>query len=263
MFRSLNIAATGMAAQETNLEGISNNIANANTTGYKKQRVDFQDLLYQTVRAAGTQTSPTAMSPTGLQIGSGVRVVGISRMFSQGSTVVTNNPLDMAIEGNGFFVVQQADGTPAYTRAGNLQTNATGQITTSEGQPLDPAITIPPDSTSVTIGADGTVSCTLPGQTAATQVGQITTANFVNPAGLSSQGHNLYTETAASGQPQIGIPGTDGRGTLLQGSTESSNVDVVEEMVGMISAQRNYEINSKVISAADEMLRTATQLSSG
>jgi flagellar basal-body rod protein FlgG len=260
MFRSLHIAATGMAAQEAHLEGISNNIANANTTGYKKQRVDFQDLLYQTVRAAGTQTSPTAMSPTGLQIGSGVRVVGTSRIFSQGSLVVTNNPLDVAIEGNGFFTVQQADGTPAYTRAGNLQTNAQGQIVTSEGHPIEPSITIPPDSTGVTIGADGTVSVTLPGQTTPSQVGQITTANFVNPAGLSALGHNLFTQTPASGEAQIGVPGTEGRGTLLQGSTESANVDVVEEMIGLIGAQRSYEINSKVITAADDMLHAATQL---
>jgi flagellar basal-body rod protein FlgG len=260
MFRSLHIAATGMAAQEAHLEGISNNIANANTTGYKKQRVDFQDLLYQTVRAAGTQTSPTALSPTGLQIGSGVRVVGTSRIFSQGSLVVTNNPLDVAIEGNGFFVVQQADGTPAYTRAGNLQTNAQGQIVTTEGHAIEPSITIPPDATSVTIGADGTVSATIHGQTTPSQVGQITTASFVNPAGLSALGHNLFTQTPASGDAQIGVPGTEGRGSLLQGSTESANVDVVEEMIGLIGAQRSYEINSKVITAADDMLHAATQL---
>jgi flagellar basal-body rod protein FlgG len=260
MFRSLNIAATGMAAQETHLEGISNNIANANTTGYKKQRVDFQDLLYQTVRAAGTQTSPTAISPSGLQIGSGTRVVGTSRIFSQGSTVVTNNPLDLAIEGAGFFVVQQPDGTPAYTRAGNLQTNEQGQIVTTEGHPIDPSITIPPDATNVTIGADGTVSVTLAGQPLPTQVGQITIASFVNPSGLSAKGHNLFTETAASGQAQVGTPGTESRGTILQGATESANVDVVEEMIGLIGAQRSYEINSKVITAADDMLRAATQL---
>jgi len=260
MFRSLHIAATGMAAQETNLDAISNNIANGSTAGYKKQRADFQDLLYQTIRASGTQTSATATTPNGLQVGNGVRVVGMSRSFAQGSTLVTNNPLDVAIEGNGFFVVQQADGTPAYTRAGNFQTNAQGQIVTAEGYPLDPAITIPPDATSVTIGADGTVSVTNGTQTAPTQVGQITTASFVNPAGLTSLGHNLYKESAASGNPQVGVAGTESRGSLLQGSIENSNVDVVEEMVGLISAQRGYEINSKVISAADEMLQAATQL---
>jgi flagellar basal-body rod protein FlgG len=260
MFRSLHIAATGMAAQETNLDAISNNIANGSTAGYKKQRADFQDLLYQTIRSAGTQTSATATTPSGLQVGNGVRVVSMSRSFSQGSTLVTNNPLDLSIEGNGFFVIQQADGTPAYTRAGNFQTNAQGQIVTPEGYPLDPAITIPPDATSVAIGADGTVNVTLASQSAPTQVGQITTASFVNPAGLTSLGHNIYKESAASGNPQVGVAGTDSRGSLLQGSLENSNVDVVEEMVGLISAQRGYEINSKVISAADEMLQAATQL---
>ena len=260
MFRSLHIAATGMAAQETHLDAISNNIANGSTAGYKKQRADFQDLLYQTVRAAGTQTTPTATTPTGLQVGNGVRVVSMSRSFAQGSTLVTNNPLDVAIEGQGFFAVQQEDGTPAYTRAGNFQTNAQGQIVTAEGHPIDPAITIPPDATSVSIGADGTVSVTLASQTTPTQIGQITTSTFVNPAGLTALGHNLYKESAASGQPQVGVPGTDSRGALLQGSIENSNVDVVEEMVGLINAQRGYEINSKVITAADDMLRAATQL---
>ena len=260
MFRSLHIAATGMAAQESNLDAISNNIANGSTAGYKKQRADFQDLLYQTIRASGTQTSATAIAPTGLQVGNGVRVVGMSRSFAQGSTTVTNNPLDVAIEGGGFFVILQADGTPAYTRAGNFQTNAQGQLVTAEGYPLDPAITIPPDATSVSIGSDGTINVTLSSQTTPTQVGQITTASFINPAGLTSVGHNLYKESAASGNPLIGVPGTDNRGTLLQGSIENSNVDVVEEMVGLINAQRGYEINSKVISAADEMLQAATQL---
>ena len=260
MFRSLHIAATGMAAQERNLDAISNNIANGSTAGYKKQRADFQDLLYQTIRASGTQTSATAMTPSGLQVGNGVRVVGMTRSFAQGSTLVTNNPLDVAIEGDGFFVVQQADGTPAYTRAGNFQTNAQGQIVTAEGYAIDPAITIPPDATSVTIGADGTVSVTINSQPAPTQVGQITTAAFVNPAGLTALGHNLYVESAASGTPIVGVPGTDSRGALQQGSIENSNVDVVEEMVGLINAQRGYEINSKVISAADEMLQSATQL---
>jgi flagellar basal-body rod protein FlgG len=260
MFRSLHIAATGMAAQETHLEGISNNIANANTTGYKKQRVDFQDLLYQTVRAAGTQTSATATSPTGLQIGSGVRVVGTARQFSQGATLVTNNQLDIAIEGNGFFVVQQPDGNPAYTRNGEFQTNEQGQLVTHEGMLLDPAITIPPDATSVAIGADGVVNVTLAGVAAPTQVGQITIATFVNPAGLQANGHNLFTPSAASGEAQIGNPGADGRGTLMGGALERANVDVVEEMVGLITAQRAYEINSKVITAADDMLRAATQL---
>ncbi|HEY6557956.1 MAG TPA: flagellar basal-body rod protein FlgG [Polyangiaceae bacterium] len=260
MFRSLHIASTGMAAQETHLEGISNNIANANTVGYKKQRVDFQDLLYQTVRAAGTATGPTTQSPTGLQIGNGVKVVGTTRSFEQGALYNTNNPLDVAIEGNGFFVVEQADGTPAYTRCGTLQTDSEGRIVTSEGMPLDPPITIPADATSVAIAANGTVSATLKGETAPVELGQLTTATFVNPAGLHAIGHNLLLASAASGEPQVGEPGSDGRGTLLQGSIEKANVDIVEEMIGLIAAQRSYEINSKVITTADEMLRAATQL---
>lgn len=260
MFRSLHIAATGMAAQETQLEGISNNISNANTVGYKKQRVDFQDLLYQTVRAAGTPTSATTQSPTGLQIGNGVKVVGTSRSFEQGAISNTNNPLDIAIEGNGFFVIQQPDGTPAYTRAGTLQTDAQGRLVTSEGMPLDPPISIPADAINVTIAANGQVSATLKTETAPVDVGQITIANFVNPGGLRAIGHNLMLATAASGEPQVGEAGTEGRGTLLQGSIEKANVDIVEEMVGMIQAQRSYEINSKVITTADEMLRAATQL---
>lgn len=260
MLRSLHIAATGMSAQEAHLEGISNNIANANTTGYKKQRVEFQDLLYQTVRAAGTQTSATATAPSGLQFGSGVRVAGMARVFSQGATLVTNNQLDLTIEGSGFFVIQQANGSPAYTRAGSFQLDAQGQIVTAEGYPLEPAVTIPQDAAGVTIGADGTVSVTTANQPQPTQVGQLTIATFVNPAGLEAIGHNLFTQTAASGDPQVGAPGSEGRGALLQGALERANVDVVEEMVGLIAAQRSYEINSKVITAADDMLRAATQL---
>lgn len=260
MFRSLNIAATGMAAQETHLEGISNNIANANTVGYKRERVDFQDLLYQTVRAPGAPTGPTTTNPTGLQIGTGVRVVGTARIFSQGTLLNTQNPLDVAIEGDGFFVVQQGDGTPAYTRAGNLQADGEGRLVTSEGLPLDPPLNIPPGATGVSIAANGTVSVTLSGQTAPIDVGQIQTASFVNPSGLRSIGHNLLLATPASGEPQLGEPGQDGRGALLQGSLEQANVDIVAEMIGLISAQRSYEINSKVISTADEMLRAATQM---
>jgi flagellar basal-body rod protein FlgG len=260
MFRSLNIAATGMAAQETHLEGISNNIANANTTGYKRQRVEFQDLLYQTVRAAGTATSATTTAPTGLQLGAGVRVVGTARMFEQGTVQITNNPLDVAIEGNGFFVVQQPDGNPAYTRAGALKTDAEGRLVTPEGMPLDPQITIPGDAVSVAIASNGTVSATLKGESAPVELGQIAIATFVNPAGLQAEGHNLFTATAASGEAQVGEPGMDGRGALLGGAIERANVDIVEEMVGLIAAQRAYEINSKVITTADEMLRAATQL---
>lgn len=260
MFRSLHIAATGMAAQETQLETVSNNIANANTVGYKKQRADFQDLLYQTIRAAGGRTGPTTVNPTGLQVGSGVKVVTTARLFGQGAIQNTDNPLDLAVEGGGFFVVQQHDGTQAFTRAGNLRTDPDGRLVTPEGLPVEPGVTIPPDATAITISSNGTVSVTMAGQTDPVEVGQLQLATFVNPAGLQGIGHNLLVASGASGEPQIGEPGRDGRGTLLQGSLERANVDVVEEMIGLISSQRNYEVNSKVIAAADEMLRSATQM---
>jgi flagellar basal-body rod protein FlgG len=260
MFRSLNIAATGMTAQQMQLDGISNNIANANTDGFKKERVDFQDLLYQTIRAAGTQTSNSTVSPTGLQLGSGVRVVGTSRVFSQGELLVTNNPMDIAIEGEGFFVVQQPDGNPAYTRTGALQKDSQGQLVTAEGMPLDPPIIIPAEAVSVSVGADGTVNAMMQGQAAPVQLGQLNIATFVNPSGLQALGHNLYIPSAASGEAQSGTPGSDGRGALLQGALEKSNVNVVEEMIGLISAQRAYEMNTKIVTAADDMLRAATQM---
>jgi len=260
MFRSLHIAATGMQAQESQLDTISNNLANANTVGFKKTRADFQDLFYQNVRFAGTQTSANTIAPTGLQIGSGVRMVGTSRIDTQGALKQTGNNLDIAVEGQGYFVVQQADGSTAYTRAGQFKVDAQGRMTTPEGLPLDPPVSIPASATSVAIARDGGVSITVAGQANPTQVGSIQLANFVNPAGLNPLGHNLFQSTLASGDPQLGNPGTDGRGTLLQGSVEQANVEVVEEMIGLIAAQRAYEVNSKVISAADDMLKNATNL---
>jgi flagellar basal-body rod protein FlgG len=260
VFRSLHIAATGMAAQETQLEGVSNNLANINTNGYKRQRVEFQDLLYQTIRGAGTRTTEQTSSPTGIQLGSGVRVVATSRAFTQGSIVVTNSPLDVAIEGDGFFVVQRPDGTQAYTRAGALQRDAQGQIVTPEGYLLDPPIILPQDAENLSIGADGTVSAMMSAQAAPVEIGQLTIASFINPSGLHALGKNLFVPTGSSGEAQVGTPGSDGRGALLQGALERANVDVAEEMIGMITAQRAYEVNSKVVTAADEMLRAATQM---
>jgi len=260
MFRALHIAATGMSAQETNLEGISNNIANANTVGYKRQRIDFEDLLYQQVRAAGAPTSETTQAPTGLQLGSGVRVVATSRLFGQGTLQQTNNQLDVAIEGSGFFAVQQPDGTIAYTRCGTLQSDGEGRIVNAEGYPLDPPVTIPPNAISISIAANGKVTAMVSGEQNPVEIGDLMIANFINPAGLRATGHNLFMPTAASGEAQLGVPGEEGRGTLLQGSVEQANVDIVQEMIGLISAQRGYEINSKVITAADQMLQAATQL---
>lgn len=258
MFRSLNVAASGMAAQETQLDTIANNLANANTTGYKTQQVQFEDLLYENVRSAGTNSNG-ATTPTTTQLGTGVRVVATTRSFAQGTLQQTNNPLDLAIQGQGFFAVMQPTGEIAYTRAGSLQLNAQGQLTTPNGMLIEPPITIPSNATSVTVAADGTISVQQPGSTTTSSVGQLQLTTFPNPNGLSAQGGNLFMPTVASGQPQTGAPAADGRGTILQGSVEGSNVDVVDQMVALITAQRAYEMNSKVISAADEMMRNATQ----
>lgn len=259
MFRSLHVAATGMAAQETQLDTIANNLANANTTGYKRQSAEFEDLLYQTVRApAATPTGTTA--PVGLQLGAGARVVATTRSFSEGALQQTGNPLDLAIEGAGFLAVQRPTGELAYTRAGSLKLDAQGRLTTSDGLPVEPAILVPADATNVSISTDGIVTAQQPGSTTPTQLGQLQLVTFPNPGGLSALGHNLYEASGASGDPQTGNPGVQGRGSLLQGSLEGSNVEVVDEMIGLIRAQRAYEINSKVVTAADEMLRDATQL---
>jgi flagellar basal-body rod protein FlgG len=259
MFRSLYVAATGMVAQETKLDTIANNLANANTVGYKRQEAEFEDLVYQSLRAPALGQGG-AVSPASVEIGSGSRVVSTPRLVSQGAVEQTNNPLDVAIEGSGYFPVLRADGGVAYTRAGALKLDATGRLVTSEGFSLEPPITVPPDATSVSIGRDGVVAALQPGQAAPTPIGTIQLASFANPAGLRSLGHNLFEASDASGQAEVGSPGAAGRGSLLQGALESSNVEVVNEMIGLIRTQRAYEINSKVISAADEMLRNATQL---
>lgn len=260
MFRSLHVAATGMVAEETKLDTIANNLANANTTGYKRQTAEFEDLLYQNVRGSGTNAATGGNVPTQTQVGSGVRVVATSRAFGQGTLQQTNNPLDVAIEGNGFFAVQRGAGEIAYTRAGALKLDAQGRLTTSDGLPLEPPLTIPPDATNVTIGPDGTVTVTQPARPQPTRIGQLQLVTFPNPNGLTALGHNLFTASGASGDPLTGAPGIEGRGTIMQGSLEGANVEVVTEMIDMIRTQRAYEMNSKVIAAADEMLRNATQM---
>ncbi len=259
MFRSLYVAATGMVAQETKLDSIANNLANANTTGFKRQDAEFEDLIYQNVRTPG-RLPDGGMGPTGVQIGLGSRVVATPRYFSQGAIQQTGNPLDVAIEGRGFLPVLKSDGTVAYTRNGSLKLDSQGRIVTSSGTPIEPPISVPADATQITIGTDGKVSVLQPGQPEPSELGQLQLVTFPNPTGLSAIGHNLFEATAASGEAQLGEPGTDGRGSIMQNAVEGSNVEVVTEMIGMIRTQRAYEINSKVISAADEMLRKATTM---
>ncbi|NII09209.1 flagellar basal-body rod protein FlgG [Oleiagrimonas sp. C23AA] len=255
MFSSLWVAKTGLDAQQTRMDVISNNLANANTTAYKSGRASFQDLIYQNIRQPGGQTTEQTQSPSGLMLGTGVRVVGTEKLFTQGNLEQTGNSLDVAIQGRGFIQVQMPDGTISYTRDGSLHRDQNGQIVTANGYPVDPAITIPQNAQTITIGNDGTVSVTLPGQTATQQIGTIQLADFVNPEGLQPIGDNLYQETASSGAPQLGQPGLNGLGTLEQGSLESSNVNVVAEMVNMIETQRTYEMNSKAVAAVDNMLQ--------
>lgn len=259
MFSSLWIAKTGLDAQQTRMAVTSNNLANVNTTGFKRARAAFEDLMYQNDRQPGAQSSQATQVPAGTMIGTGVRVVGTEKLFSQGELVQTNNPLDIAVQGRGFMQVTMPDGTVAYTRDGSFHLNSDGQIVTNSGYPLEPALTVPANAQSVTIGSDGTVSVALPGQAAPAQIGTVQTADFINPAGLEPRGENLYVETASSGAPQTGTPGLNGLGTITQGSLESSNVNVVEELVNMIETQRAYEMNSKAISATDQMLQYMTQ----
>ncbi len=252
-------AKTGLDAQNTEMSVIANNLANVNTTGYKKDRAVFEDLLYQNMGQVGAATSQSTQSPSGISIGTGVRLVATEKNYSQGSLTQTGNPLDLAIQGQGFFQIQQPDGTLAYTRDGSFQENAQGQLVTANGNVVQPGITIPQNAQSVTIGTDGTVSVLLPGASAPSQIGQIQLANFINPAGLEPTGNNLLVQSAASGSPQTGSPGTNGLGTLGQGELEASNVNVVESLVNMIETQRAYEMNSKAISTVSQMLQYATQ----
>jgi flagellar basal-body rod protein FlgG len=252
-------AKTGLDAQNTEMSVIANNLANVNTTGYKKDRAVFEDLLYQNMGQVGAATSQSTQSPSGISIGTGVRLVATEKNYSQGSLTQTGNPLDLAIQGQGFFQIQQPDGTLAYTRDGSFQENAQGQLVTANGDVVQPGITIPQNAQSVTIGSDGTVSVLLPGASAPSQIGQIQLANFINPAGLEPTGNNLLVQSAASGSPQTGSPGSNGLGTLGQGELEASNVNVVESLVNMIETQRAYEMNSKAISTVSQMLQYATQ----
>jgi len=260
MIRSLWISKTGLDAQQTQMDVIANNLANVSTNGFKRSRAVFEDLLYQTLRQPGAQSSQQTQLPSGLQIGTGVRPVATERVFTQGNLMQTGNSLDVAVQGQGFFQVLLPDGTAAYSRDGSFQINAQGQVVTSSGYSVQPAITIPANAQSTTIGRDGTVSVTVSGASKPAQVGTLQLTNFINPAGLQSHGENLYLETAASGTPSAGTPGTNGLGMLNQGYVETSNVNVVEELVNMIQTQRAYEINSKAIQTSDQMLQRLSQM---
>jgi len=259
MHAALWVSKTGLTAQDKQLTTISNNLANASTAGFKRDRVVFEDLLYQVQRQPGAQSSQNTQLPTGLQLGTGVRVVSTQKQFSSGSLQVTDQPLDMAVNGRGFYEILQPDGNVAYTRNGEFHLSADGEIVNGEGLLLQPAITIPQNTLSVTVGRDGTVSAQVAGNTAPTQIGSIQLTDFINPAGLQAIGSNLFLETASSGSAQQGTPGTNGFGSIEQGSIENSNVNIVEELVNMITTQRTYEMNSKVIQTADQMLQFVSQ----
>lgn len=259
MLPALYVSKTGLAAQDMNLTTISNNLANVSTTGFKADRAEFQDLLYQTKRQPGANSTTDTELPSGLQLGTGVRIVGTQKNFTAGSLATTDQPLDMAINGRGFFQITQADGTTAYTRDGTFHLDSNGQIVTASGNALNPAIVVPTSAQTFTVGTDGTVSITTAASATSTVIGNLQTADFINPAGLQAIGSNLYLETAASGAPNVGTPGLNGFGTTLQNTLENSNVSTVEELVNMITTQRAYEMNSKVISTADQMLQYVTQ----
>lgn len=259
MLRALNTAATGMSAQQTRIDVTANNMANVNTTGFRRSRAEFQDLMYQTMRAPGGTGADGAPLPTGIQIGQGTRTVATQTIFTQGSMTQTGGPLDLAIEGDGFLQVQRGPGQLAYTRAGNLKTNAEGQLVTVDGFAVEPAIHIPPEAAHVTITQNGIVSAVLSGQSTAVEIGRIQLAHFANPTGLEALGRGLFVPTGASGEPIVGFPGDEGIGTVAQGFLEGSNVEVVNEMIDLITSQRAYEVNQRVIQAADEMLRKTTE----
>ncbi len=260
MIGALWTAATGMGAQQVNIDVISNNLSNVNTTGFKKSRLNFQDMMYQRLKQPGTPNAQGAQVPVGVEIGHGTKVSATQKIFTKGSLQNTGNSLDLLIEGDGFFQVLRPDGTIAYTRDGSLKQDSTGRVVTSDGYPIQPEIFIPQDATEISITSDGTVSVQIAGGNQPQQLGQIQLARFSNPAGLNSAGRNLFESTSASGDPMVNNPGAAGYGTIVQEFLEMSNVQVVEEMVNMIAAQRAYEVNSKAIQAADQMLSTATQL---
>jgi flagellar basal-body rod protein FlgG len=261
--RALSIAATGMLAQQTNVEVIANNLANMNTTGYRAQRAAFQDLLYQNIQQAGAQSSDTGtLLPSGIQLGAGVRTAAVYRITKSGDMKSTSNPYDVAINGSGYFRIQMPDGTDAYSRDGNFQLSAEGQLVTQQGYVVQPGIAIPSTATAVTINTQGQVQVTLSGQTATQTVGQFELTRFPNEGGLTAMGDNLYQETSSSGSPQSGVPGSTGYGTIQQNFLETSNVDAVSEITSLIAAQRAYEMNSKVITTADQMLQETAKLGS-
>ncbi len=260
MIRAMRTAASGMNAQHLNVDNISNNLANVNTTGFKKAKLEFQEILSEVMRMAGSTTATGVVVPVELQIGYGAKAVATQRIFSQGTLVNTNNPLDLAIQGDGFFMVEMPDGTTAFSRDGAFKISRDGDLVTSDGYFVTPAVTIPPEATEIAIGVDGTVSIQIAGETEATELGQITLAKFMNPAGLSSMGRNLYIQTTASGDFIEGVAGEEGLGQIRSMFLEMSNVDTVEEMVNLIVAQRSYEINSKAIQTSDDMMSLANNL---